>query len=68
MKGNVKKVRRLYNDGASLRALRAVPADAFTLFELFERKLKCIRGTSSKPPLNWRKDWRTDRALRNRKR
>ena len=43
MKGNVKKVRRLYNDKV-IAGFAGGTADAFTLFELFERKLEMHRG------------------------
>lgn len=62
MKGNVKKVRRLYNDKV-IAGFAGGTADAFTLFELFERKLKCIRATV-KAAVELAKDWRTDRMLR----
>ena len=42
MKGNVKKVRRLYNDKV-IAGFAGGTADAFTLFELFERKLEMHR-------------------------
>jgi ATP-dependent protease HslVU (ClpYQ) peptidase subunit len=43
MKGNVKKVRRLYNDKV-IAGFAGGTADAFTLFELFERKLEMHQG------------------------
>lgn len=39
MKGNVEKVRRLYNDKV-IAGFAGDTVDAFTLFELFERKLE----------------------------
>lgn len=45
MKGNVKKVRRLYNDKV-IAGFAGGTADAFTLFELFERKLEMHQGVS----------------------
>jgi ATP-dependent HslUV protease subunit HslV len=54
MKGNVKKVRRLYNDKV-IAGFAGGTADAFTLFELFERKLEMHQGHLVKAPLNWRK-------------
>ncbi len=45
MKGNVKKVRRLYNDKV-IAGFAGGTADAFTLFELFERKLEMHPGPS----------------------
>ena len=41
MKGNARKVRRLYN-GKVLAGFAGGTADAFTLFELFERKLEAM--------------------------
>lgn len=43
MKGNARKVRRLYN-GKVLTGFAGGTADAFTLFELFERNWKCTKG------------------------
>ena len=60
MKGNVKKVRRLYND----KVIAGGTADAFTLFELFERKLEMHQGHLVKAAVELAKDWRTDRMLR----
>lgn len=54
MKGNVKKVRRLYNDKV-IAGFAGGTADAFTLFELFERKLEMHQAIWSKPPLSWQK-------------
>ena len=39
-------------------------ADAFTLFELFERNWKCTEGHLVKAAVELAKDWRTDRMLR----
>ena len=54
MKGNVKKVRRLYNDKV-IAGFAGGTANAFTLFELFERNWKCKSGSSGEAPLSWRK-------------
>lgn len=62
MKGNVKKVRRLYNDKV-IAGFAGGTADAFTLFELFERKLK-RNSHLVKAAVELAKDWRTDRMLR----
>lgn len=62
MKGNVKKVRRLYNDKV-IAGFAGGTADAFTLFELFERKLE-MHGVTVKATVELAKDWRTDRMLR----
>jgi ATP-dependent protease hslVU, peptidase subunit len=63
MKGNARKVRRLYN-GKVLAGFAGGTADAFTLFELFERKLELHQGHLLKAAVELAKDWRTDRALR----
>ncbi|TYB14298.1 ATP-dependent protease subunit HslV [Aggregatibacter actinomycetemcomitans] len=63
MKGNARKVRRLYN-GKVLAGFVGGTADAFTLFELFERKLEMHQGHLLKSAVELAKDWRTDRALR----
>ena len=52
MKGNAKKVRRLYH-GQVLAGFAGATADAFTLFERFEQQLEKHQGTWSAPPSNW---------------
>ncbi|KZN48231.1 ATP-dependent protease subunit HslV [Pseudoalteromonas luteoviolacea] len=63
MKGNAKKVRRLYNDKV-LAGFAGGTADAFTLFERFETKLEMHQGHLTRAAVEMAKDWRTDRALR----
>jgi ATP-dependent HslUV protease subunit HslV len=63
MKGNAKKVRRLYNDQV-LAGFAGGTADAFTLFERFESKLEQYQGHLTKAAVELAKDWRSDRALR----
>jgi ATP-dependent HslUV protease subunit HslV len=63
MKGNAKKVRRLYNDQV-LAGFAGSTADAFTLFERFESKLQMHQGHLTKAAVELAKDWRSDRALR----
>jgi ATP-dependent HslUV protease subunit HslV len=62
MKGNARKVRRLYN-GKVLAGFAGGTADAFTLFERFEGKLEKY-GNLTRAAIELAKDWRTDRALR----
>jgi ATP-dependent HslUV protease, peptidase subunit HslV len=62
MKGNARKVRRL-RDGRVLAGFAGGTADAFTLFELFERKLEQY-GNLTRSAIELAKDWRTDRMLR----
>ncbi|WP_367027227.1 ATP-dependent protease subunit HslV [Methylococcus sp. ANG] len=63
MKGNARKVRRLYN-GRVLAGFAGATADAFTLFERFEGQLEKHRGNLTKAAVELVKDWRTDRMLR----
>jgi ATP-dependent HslUV protease subunit HslV len=62
MKGNARKVRRLY-DGKVLAGFAGGTADAFTLFERFEGKLEKY-GNLTRAAIELAKDWRMDRALR----
>src|SRR5690554_6128367 len=63
MKGNAKKVRRLYK-GEVLAGFAGATADAFTLFERFEGKLEKHQGHLVRAAIELTKDWRTDRVLR----
>ena len=62
MKGNARKVRRLYNDKV-LGGFAGGTADAFTLFERFEGKLEKY-GNLTRAAIELAKDWRSDRYLR----
>lgn len=63
IKGNAKKVRRLYNDRV-LAGFAGGTADAFTLLERFEGKLEQHSGQLARAAVELAKDWRTDRILR----
>ncbi|WP_077529223.1 ATP-dependent protease subunit HslV [Vreelandella utahensis] len=63
MKGNARKVRRLYNDRV-LAGFAGGTADAFTLFERFEAQLEKYQGNLTRAAVELAKEWRTDRALR----
>ena len=63
MKGNARKIRRLYHDQV-LAGFAGATADAFTLFEHFEGKLEKHRGNLVRAAVEMAKDWRTDRMLR----
>ena len=63
MKGNARKVRRLYHDDV-LAGFAGATADAFTLFERFESKLEKHSGHLTRSAVELAKDWRTDRMLR----
>jgi ATP-dependent HslUV protease subunit HslV len=62
MKGNARKVRRLFNDRV-LAGFAGGTADAFTLFERFEGKLEQY-GNLTRAAIELAKDWRMDRMLR----
>jgi len=63
MKGNARKVRRLYKNQV-LAGFAGGTADAFTLFERFEGKLEEYGGNLTRAAVELAKDWRTDRMLR----
>ena len=63
VKGNAKKVRRVYHDKV-IAGFAGGTADAFTLFERFEGQLEKHHGNLIRAAVELAKDWRTDRALR----
>ncbi len=63
VKTQARKVRRLYRDSV-LAGFAGATADAFTLFERFERQLDQHQGNLRRAAVELAKDWRTDRLLR----
>lgn len=63
MKSRARKVRRL-GDGRVVAGFAGASADAFTLLDRFEGKLKEHRGDLARSSVELAKDWRTDRYLR----
>jgi len=63
MKGNARKVRRLYRD-AVIAGFAGGTADAFTLFELFEAQLEKHQGQLTRAAVELAKLWRSERSLR----
>lgn len=63
LKGNARKVRRLYKDKV-IAGFAGGTADAFTLFERFEAKLEMYQGHLVRAAVELAKDWRMDRMLR----
>jgi ATP-dependent HslUV protease subunit HslV len=63
MKSNAQKVRTLQN-GRLLAGFAGAAADAFTLFEKFEEKLKRFPDNQPRAAVDLAKDWRSDRVLR----
>lgn len=63
VKGNAKKVRRMYDDTV-ITGFAGATADAFNLFDKFEMKLKEYSGDITRAAVELAKIWRTDKALR----
>ncbi len=63
IKGTARKVRRLFRNRV-LAGFAGATADAFTLFERFEKKLEEHNGEMIRGAVELAKDWRTDRNLR----
>jgi len=57
------KIRKLYNDGV-LVGFAGSAADAFTLFEKFEKRLEQYKGNLYRAAVELAKEWRTDKILR----
>lgn len=64
IKGNARKVRRIYNDKI-LVGFAGATADAFSLLTRFEAKLNEFNGQLERAAIELSKDWRTDKILRN---
>lgn len=62
MKGNARKVRRIF-DGKVLTGFAGATADAFTLFDKFEVKLKEFNGDLTRSAVELAKMWRTERSM-----
>lgn len=63
MKATARKVRRLHDDKL-VAGFAGSTADAFTLFELFEAKLREHGGNLTRAAVELTKDWRKDKVLR----
>jgi ATP-dependent HslUV protease subunit HslV len=64
MKGNARKVRRLYND-TIIAGFAGATADAFSLLTRFEGKLEQYHGNLERASIELSKEWRTDKLLRH---
>lgn len=62
-KATVRKVRKLYNNSI-VTGFAGSTADAFILFDLFEKKLELFQGNLLKSAVELAKEWRTQKALR----
>ncbi len=63
IKSNARKIRKIYND-TILAGFAGATADAFTLLERFEEKVKEFSGDILRASVELAKDWRTDKMLR----
>jgi ATP-dependent HslUV protease subunit HslV len=63
IKEKARKIRKLH-EGKVLAGFAGSVADAFTLFERFEEKLKEFSGNLTRAAVELAKDWRTDKYLR----
>lgn len=63
MKGHARKVRRLAGKPI-VTGFAGASADAFTLFELFEKKIEQYQQSLSRAAVELAREWRTDRMLR----
>lgn len=63
MKSTVTKVRRLY-EGKIAAGFAGSTADAFTLFDKYEEKLKEYNGNLQRAAVELAKEWRSDKFLR----
>ncbi len=64
LKGDARKVRRIYNDKVVV-GFAGATADAFTLLTRFEAKLEQYQGQLERAAIELTKDWRMDKYLRH---
>ncbi|MBT3275963.1 MAG: ATP-dependent protease subunit HslV, partial [Spirochaetales bacterium] len=63
MKATARKVRTIF-EGKILVGFAGATADAFTLFERFEAKIRQFNGDIARASVELAKDWRMDKMLR----
>ena len=63
VKQSSNKIRKLYKNNV-LAGFAGATADAFTLFEKFEKKLEQYKGNLYRAAVELAKEWRTDKILR----
>src|SRR5579859_262445 len=63
MKHTARKIRRL-QEGRVLAGFAGSTADAFTLFDKFEKMLERYQGNLRRAAVELTKEWRTDKYLR----
>ena len=63
LKAKARKIRRIYKDKV-LAGFAGATADAFTLFEKFEKRLEQYNGNIARSAVEMAKEWRSDKILR----
>ena len=63
LKASAKKIRRIYKDKV-LAGFAGATADAFTLFEKFEKRLEQYNGNMARAAVEMAKEWRSDKVLK----
>ncbi len=63
LKANARKVRRMY-ERKVLAGFAGASSDAFTLFEMFEKKLEQYGGSLARAAYELAREWRQDKYLR----
>ncbi len=64
LKGTATKIRRLGKNGEVLAGFAGSTADAFNLFDMFERIFNSTKGDLLKAAVDFSKEWRKDKYLR----
>lgn len=64
LKGTATKIRKIGKDGLVLGGFAGSTADAFNLFDMFEKHLDGSKGDILKAAIEFSKEWRKDRYLR----
>lgn len=64
LKGTAMKIRRLGKNGEVLAGFAGSTADAFNLFDMFERIFNSTKGDLLKSAVDFSKEWRKDKYLR----
>ena len=64
LKGNATKIRKIGKDGGVLAGFAGSTADAFNLFDMFEKCLDGAKGDLLRAVIEFSKQWRKDKYLR----
>lgn len=64
LKGGAVKIRKIGKDGSVLAGFAGSTADAFNLFDMFEKCLDSVKGDLLRAVIDFSKEWRKDKYLR----